>query len=269
MMTTSTALAATLDDDTLRRSAPSIFATTPWDRMSGRYRFVPTIEVVGMLRDKGFQPVRAEQSRTRIPGKGDFTRHMLRFRHSDFLSPITVGAEIPELVLTNSHDGTSAYRFMAGIFRLVCKNGMVVQSADYGSVSVRHSGGSDFHDRIIDATFQIMDDAPKTLEKINAWKQIELTPPQRTALATAARELKDNKAITPAQLLTPRRSEDRKTDLWTTASVVQEHILRGGDRGRGTTGRRMTTRPVKSVGEDLRLNRALWTLTERLAELVS
>jgi hypothetical protein len=35
------------------------------------------------------------------------------------------------------------------------------------------------------------------------------------------------------------------------------------------TGRRTTTRPVKSVGEDIRLNRALWTLTERLAELLS
>jgi hypothetical protein len=51
--------------------------------------------------------------------------------------------------------------------------------------------------------------------------------------------------------------------------VVQEHLLRGGDRGRAATGRRMITRPVKSVGEDLRLNRALWTLTEKLAEAVS
>jgi hypothetical protein len=230
---------------------------------------VPTVEVVGMLRDKGFVPVRAEQSRTRIPGKGDFTRHMLRFRHSDFLSPLVVGTEIPELVLLNSHDGTSAYKFLAGIFRLICSNGMVVQSSDHGSISVRHSGGQDFRDRVIDATVQVMDEAPRTLAKIEAWKRIELTPPQRDAFAAAALELKDTRAITPAQLLTPRRSEDHKADLWTTASVVQEHLLRGGDRGRAATGRRVTTRPVKSVGEDLRLNRALWTLTERLAEIVS
>jgi hypothetical protein len=66
-----------------------------------------------------------------------------------------------------------------------------------------------------------------------------------------------------------RRPEDRKADLGTTTSVVQEHLLRGGDRGRASTGRRTTTRPVESVGEDLRLNRALWTLTEKLAEAVS
>ena len=114
-----------------------------------------------------------------------------------------------------------------------------------------------------------MDDAPRTLAKIDAWKQIELTPPQRDAFAAAALELKDNRAVAPAQLLAPRRPEDRKADLWTTASVVQEHLLRGGDRGRAATGRRTTTRPVKSVGEDLRLNRALWTLAERLADAVS
>jgi hypothetical protein len=194
---------------------------------------------------------------------------MIRFRHADRLSPLAVGAEIPELVLVNSHDGTSAYKFLAGIFRLVCSNGMVVQSSDHGSISVRHSGGPDFLGRVIDATYQIMDAAPRTLEKIDAWKRIELTPPQRTAFAAAALELKDNRAVTPAQLLAPRRVEDRGSDLWTTASVVQEHLLRGGDRGRAATGRRTTTRPVKSVGEDLRLNRALWRLAEALADAVN
>jgi hypothetical protein len=269
MQFTTTTPVRPLDDDQLRRRAPSVFAPAPWGGMSGRYRMVPTIEVVGMLRDKGFLPVRAEQSRARTADRREFTRHMLRFRHSDHLSALAVGEEVPELVLTNSHDGTSAYRFMAGIFRLVCGNGMVVQAADYGSVSVRHSGGSDFHDRVIDATYQIKDEAPRTLDKIRAWKRIELTPPQRAGFAAAALELKDHKAVTPAQLLAPRRHEDRKTDLWTTASVVQEHLIRGGDRGRASTGRRTTTRPVRSVGEDLRLNRALWTLTERLAQIVS
>jgi hypothetical protein len=230
---------------------------------------VPTIEVVGMLRDRGFLPVRAEQSRARTPDRRDVTRHLLRFRHADHLSPLAVGAEVPELVLVNSHDGTSAYRFMAGIFRLVCSNGMVVQSGDTGSIAVRHSGAADLRERVIDATFQIMDEAPRTLAKIEVWKGIEPSPPQREAYAEAALELKDTTAIRPAQLLAPRRPEDRKSDLWTTASVVQEHLLRGGDRGRATTGRRTTTRPVKSVGEDLRLNRALWTLTEKLAEAVS
>jgi hypothetical protein len=265
---TNPASARTLDDDQLRRLVPSIFAPAPWGGMSGRYRMVPTIEVVGMLRDRGFLPVRAEQSRARTPDRRDVTRHMVRFRHADHLSPLAVGAEAPELVVVNSHDGTSAYRFMAGIFRLVCSNGMVVQSGDTGSIAVRHSGAADLRERVVDATFQIMDEAPRTLAKIERWKGIELTPPQREAYA-AALERKDTRAIRPAQVLAPRRPEDRRSDLWATASVVQEHLLRGGDLVRAATGRWTTTRPVKSVGEDLRLNRALWTLTEKLAEAVS
>jgi hypothetical protein len=180
-----------------------------------------------------------------------------------------VGEEIPELVLVNSHDGSSAYRFMAGIFRLICRNGLIVATADHGSISVRHPGGADLRERVIDATFQIMDEAPRTLAKIDAWKRVELSPPQREAFAAAALELKSNAVIQAAQLLAPRRPEDRRPALWTTALVVQEHLLRGRDRGHSASGRRTTTRTVKSVGENLRLNRALWTLTERLAAAVS
>lgn len=267
MMLTSNS-ARVLDNHQIKRTAPSVFAVSPYSAMSGKYRMVPTIEVVDMLRDKGFSPIRADQSRTRIPGKGDFTRHVLRFRHTDHLTSTVVGTEIPELVLMNSHDGSSAYRFMAGIFRLVCSNGMIVQSSDHGSISVRHQGGTDFHDRVIDATYQIMEDAPKTLAQIDKWKAIDLTAPHREAFATAALELKTPNGVTPTQILSPRRVEDRKTDLWTTTNVVQEHIIRGGDRARTNTGRRTTTRPVKSVTEDIRLNRALWTLTEKLGQIV-
>jgi hypothetical protein len=91
-----------------------------------------------------------------------------------------------------------------------------------------------------------MDEAPRTMATVEAWKGIELTPSQREAFASAALVLRDNRAITPAQLLASRRYEDRRNDLWTTASVVQEHLLRGGDRGRPASGRRTTTRPVKS-----------------------
>jgi hypothetical protein len=266
MMTATTSI---LTRNDLRTKAPSVFAASPWEKMSARYRMVPTIEVVDLLADQGFRPVMAAQNRTRIKGKGDFTKHLIRFRHETHLNLRTVGAEIPEVVLTNSHDGTSAYRFMCGIFRLVCSNGMVVHSADFGSIAVNHKGGEDFGDRIIDATYEVVSEMPRTLETIEEWKQIELTPPQQEAFAAAALELRDNKLIEPKQLLTPRRVEDRKDDVWTTSNRIQENLIRGGIRGRSGSGRRTTTRPVRSVNEDLRLNRALWTLTERLAAAVS
>jgi Domain of unknown function (DUF932) len=264
-----------LDDDQLRSVAPSIFAATPWERMKERYRFIPTIEVVNMLRDKGFVPTQASQSRTRIEGKGDFTKHLLRFQSPDIARELATRTEIPELVLVNSHDGTSAYKFLSGIFRIVCSNGMIVQSQDFGSVSVRHTGGSDFHERVIDASFTVMDSAPQTLRQIEDFRQIELSPPQANAFAIAAHELRNNDPAAhqntqPVQLLGTRRREDRAArDLWTVSNVIQENIMRGGLRGRSESGRRSTTRPIKSVGEDLRINRALWRLTEEMQKIVS
>jgi hypothetical protein len=218
-------------------------------------------------------PVRAQQSRSRIEGKGDFTKHLIRFRHDSLLDSPRVGEEIPELVLVNSHDGTSSYQLMAGIFRLICSNGLVVQSADFGSIRVHHSGGSDFHQRVIDATYQIVEEAPRTMAAIEEWKGITLTRPQQLALADAAMEIKPNESIRPAHLLTARRSEDYtdqdgRRDLWRTTNVLQENLLRGGLAGQNANGRRVRTRPIKSVSEDVRVNRALWRLAERMAELV-
>jgi hypothetical protein len=237
--------------------------------MSARYRMVPTIDVVDVLRDKGFLPVRAQQSRSRIPGKADFTKHMVRFRPADlFEGPLAVGDVFPELVLSNAHDGTSAYNLMLGLFRLACSNGLVCQAEDLGSLSIRHSGGEGFEQQVIDVTYEVMDQAPKTLEAVQTFKQLQLSPPQRDAFAAAAHELTQNESIQADQLLQARRQADIGADLWRTNNVVQENLTQGGLRGRSPSGRRYTSRPIKSVGEDLRINKALWTLTQKMAELV-
>lgn len=258
-----------LSRDEIRQLAPSVFATAAREDVSSRYRFIPTTEVLDILEDRGFRPVKAGQTIVKVPDLGSFARHVLRFRHETNLATNVVGDEFPELVLLNSHDRSSAYQLMAGIFRLVCGNGLVVQSADFGSISVRHSGGKEFGEQVIDATYRVVEETPRIMQSIGEWKQIELKPEQRQAFATAALELKDHKVVTPSQLLAARRVEDKKSDLWTTAQVVQENIVKGGQRGRTAKGGRATTRPIKSVSEDIKTNRALWVLTEQMAQLVS
>src|ERR1035438_3281167 len=114
--------------DEFARRAPSALATRPYDAMSAKYTYVPTLGVIEAMIKAGFQPFSAVQSRTRIVGKGDFTKHMLRFRHQDMSRTCAVGDVIPEVVLINPHDGTSAYKLIAGLYRLVCSNGMMVPS---------------------------------------------------------------------------------------------------------------------------------------------
>jgi hypothetical protein len=263
---------AILTQDQLRQTVPSIFATTPWESVSSNYRFVATADILGMMQDQGFYPVTASQSRTRIAGKAPFTKHMIRLRHVDQLAP-ALHDEVPELVLVNSHDRSSAYKLFAGIFRLVCSNGMIVQSEDYGSFSLRHSGSRDLRQQIIDTTGEVLSITAQAMQNVGEWKGIDLSRPQQLALATAAAELKPHVAIKPAFLLTARREADytdgeARRDLWRTTNVIQESLIRGGISGTATTGRKVTTKAVKSVTGDLAINRGLWTLAAEMAKLV-
>lgn len=280
--------------DRIQAIAPSVFATEPWDKMSAKYRFFPTIDIVNGLIATGFVPTDARQSNTRIEGKENFTRHVLKFRHPDMMQKAREAIEarsthlhhiikdetlpeVPEIVLMNSHDGTSAYKLMLGMFRLVCCNGLIIKSGDVREVSVRHSGKESLIDDVIEGSYQIIDEAPKVILQIADWKEKKLDLGQQEAFAAAALELRDSALeVQPMQLLNARRSADRtdatdnsKRDIWTTMNVIQENLIKGGMQGRNTAGRRMRLRGVNAVDADTKLNRALWVLTEKLAEKVA
>lgn len=282
--------------DQLRLYAPSAFATAAHESRSDRYTYIPTSEVIRGLMREGFQPFKATQSRSRIEGKTEFTKHMIRFRHPDAITTLKVGDSVPEVVLVNSHDGTSAYKLSAGLFRLVCSNGLMVADSTVEMLSIMHKGN--IVDQVIEGSFEIVGQSEKALAKADDWTRLQLTPGEQGAFADAARELRFADAegeiktpITAAQLLRPRRTEDAngpvgwrgdrtpvgpKQDLWHTMNVVQENVVKGGISGfqqavdahtGRKTARRVTTREVKGIDQDVKLNRALWMLAERMAEL--
>ena len=256
-----------LTTDQLRHCAPSIFATAPYEKMSEKYRFVPTIDVVNELSQNGFLPVKAAQARTRIEGKGDFVRHVIRFRHRE-LNEAKVGDSIPEIVLLNSHDGSSSYKIMMVMFRLICSNGMVVASGMIDEIAARHSGKQGIVQEVIDGSFRVIENAPKVMKQVQDWQSKTLTDRQQVAYANAALELRDSTLkIDPAEILAPHRGADDGNDVWRTFNRVQENMIRGGMSGMSEVGIRRTTRAVKSCAADVKLNRALWRLTEELAKV--
>lgn len=282
--------------DELKRYAPSAFALKAHESRSSRYTYIPTVEIITAMMREGFQPFKATQSRSLIAGKSEFTKHMIRFRHSGAITAMRVGDSVPEVVLVNSHDGTSAYKLSAGMFRLVCSNGLMVADSTISSLSVHHTGN--IAQKVIEGSFEIVGQSEKALAVADDWGRLQLTAGEQGAFAEAARELRfaDGEGtistpITVAQLLAPRRADDAngpigwrgsrtevgpKPDLWHTLNVVQENVIKGGLRGvqRGTdektgrpTRRNVTTRNVTGIDQDVKLNRALWTLAERMAEL--
>jgi hypothetical protein len=215
------------------RRAPSALATRPFDAMSAKYQYIPTLNVIeGMIR-AGFQPFAASESRTRIKEKRGFVKHMLRFRHAEITQALVVGDTVPEIVLLNSHDGGCCFQLIAGLFRLACSNGLMVAEAEIASISTRHQG--DILRDVVDGSHQLIGDAKKSLDTVGKWGQLQLSDGERNAFAEAAHTLRfadgDGKAttpITPEQLLVPRRDEDHGKDLWHTFNVIQENTLKGG-----------------------------------------
>lgn len=262
-----------LEDYDIRKTASSVFADQAWAENSQNYRFLPTISVINALRDSGYNVVKATQSRCRIEGKGDFTKHMIRLRHSTNMNTLNIGDEVPEIVLVNSHDRTSAFKLMLGIFRLVCSNGMVVASQKIESLSVRHTGSDNLLNEVIDVTAEIVNEAPKAIEQINRFKGILLTPDEQIAFAAGAKELLTSSIdVKPERLLNVRRYDDYgnpdgSRNIWKTFNVIQENMIRGGVRGLNAKNRLMRTREVKSVQADININKALWRLTEELHRL--
>lgn len=264
-----------LSNDRIMQYAPSVFADQPHESRSDRYAYISTARVLEGLRNEGFEPMAVGQTRCRDASKREFTKHLLRFRHRDSLQGgMIVGQEVPELVLVNSHDGASAYNLMGGIYRLICSNGMIVGNTS-SEVKVRHSGN--VVGNVIEGSFEVIDSIKRVIPVIDDWKKLDLTYEQRKAYAEAALGLRWDAdeagnvqaPISATSLLSARRFEDRGDSLWLTYQKTQENLIRGGLRGEGSTGRRMTTRAVASVTENVRLNRALWSLTSKMAELVT
>lgn len=259
-----------LHNDTIARYAPSVLATAAHDSRGERYAFIPTIDVLDGLRREGFQPYEVRQTQCRDVGKRAFTKHMVRLRHPD--AAATQGLA-PEIILVNSHDGTSSYQLLAGFFRFVCSNGLIAGDV-CEDIRVRHSGN--VVDNVIEGACRVVSNLGQASERIEAYKGTILLPEERTAFADAAAELRwgsdpeTGTSLAPIyghdQLVRSRRTEDNQPSLWNTFNVVQENLITGGLGGRSKNGRRTRTREVGGVTENVRLNRALWTLADKLAK---
>ncbi len=254
-----------LTDDEIRGVAPSIFAMEKHVSRSERYTYIPTIDILQGLRKEGFSPFMVCQSRARDIAKREHTKHMVRLRHASQIN----GAEANEVVLLNSHDGTSAYQMLAGVFRFVCSNGMVWGDT-LSDIRVRHSGN--VVDNVIDGACRVVEDFELLDAQVGAMKTLTLNDGEQAAFARAALALRYDTTAAPApvterQLLEPKRREDAGADLWTTFNRVQEHMLGGGLRGRSATGARTVTRQVSAIDQSIKLNRSLWVLAEEMRRL--
>jgi hypothetical protein len=254
-----------LTEDELHRLTPSVFAETAHESRSRRYAYIPTIEVLRGLASNGFKPFYAVQAKCRSEGKTPYTKHMLRLRHEDQIQQR--GEDVNEVILINSHDGTSSYQMLAGVFRFVCANGMVcgTTSAD---IRVKH-GGNAVHD-VVEGAVTVLDGFQEVDASKDAFKSLQLTSGEQSAFANAAIALRFGTEREPpvqaTEVIQARRYEDRSDSLWATFQRAQENLVQGGLRTNNQQ-RRTRTRGVNGIDGNVALNRGLWVLAEEMRRM--
>jgi hypothetical protein len=259
--------------DQLRQIAPSVFAEQAHNSRSAAYKYIPTSEILAGLAREGFRPYAVMQGGSREEEKRGFTKHLIRLRHDS--QPLEVGGTHNEIVLLNSHDGTSSYRLMAGVFRLICGNGMVVAQNLIDDIRIPHKGN--IEGQVIEGCISILDRLPEVSESIREMDALRLTPGEQQAFARAALVARYDDPEKPApvkaeQILTLRRHEDAAPTMWNTLNAVQENLVRGGlgyvqrnENGRLVARRR--TREIGGIDQNTNINRALWALAEEMKKL--
>ena len=256
-----------ISKDQIRKQAPSIFTAQGAPGTSDKYAHIPTDKIIDDMSALGWSVVDAKEVRAR-KGVG-FQKHLVVFRNPEVVINGSDGDTVfPQILLTNSHDGKNAFTFTAGLFRMICENGLVIATEQFEDVKMRHMGYTfeDLQKNIREMVARL----PLTVESMNTMKQIELGEEQALEFAKKALETRfDELQMTRIKvdlkdLLAPTRREDKGSDLWSVFNVVQEKLLGGGfDYISGTKVRK--ARRVKNFKQDQKINQDLFSLALQYA----
>lgn len=248
----------------VERNAPAALANAAHHTRSDRYGFIPTSDLIKGLSEHGWQVSSAQQAKCRTLDKRAYTKHLLRFRNAELPQ---VDDSAPELLLINSHDGSSSYTMRAGYFRFVCANGLIVGEDIFPALRVRH--GKNALQDVIEGTYNIIKSVPDVVERIGDMRALVLSPSEQRIFADVALPLRFEGVapITVDQVLRPRRAADTGRDIWSTFNVIQENLVKGNVLGRNANNQRRRTREVTGIDGNVKLNTALWTLAEEMRKL--
>lgn len=261
-----------LSNDDIRKMCPMAFKTAPTNPgVSGRYTQANTATVIDDLAKLGWYPVQARQAREKKGSSGIRSFHMVAFQNPDIKIHKTLenGEKVvdtyPRIILTNSHDGFNSFKFMVGLFRLVCSNGLVVCSDQMVNMSIRHVN-YDFEElRRVVAT--AIEQVPGIVQTMNDMRKVTLTDEQKINLATEVVRIRkgiedDQKfqldAKTVESILEPVREEDKANDLWTVFNICQEKLIKGGFSAVGKNNKSRKQRGITSIRKDMDFNQRLW-----------
>lgn len=262
------ALCPFMSKEEMKTKAPYIFADKPTNGgVSERYTLASTETVIDDMAKLGWGVTDCKQQRA---NKRSNIRsfHMVSLQNPNVY--IEENGEIvayPRIILTNSHDGFHSFKFMIGIFRLVCSNGCIISTQEFANVAIRHIN-YDFEElrRVV---AKAVEATKKNVEVMNAMQETTLTAEQKADFATKAiairKGIKEDEKMPQLSaedvedILSPVRDEDKGDDLWSVYNVLQEKMMKGDFHfGKTKLGKNRKARPITGAAKDIEVNQKLF-----------
>ena len=246
----------------IKERASSVFTATKGDDTSNKYTHIPTDQVIDDMEKLGWGVVDAKQVRAR-KGVG-YQKHLVVFRNPNVAINGEDGDDVfPQILLTNSHDGKNAFTFTAGLFRMVCENGLVISTQEFENLKIRHMGYS--FTELQTTITAMVEKLPLTVDSMNKLKSTKLSQEQKVDFAKRALETRFSKeevanvTIDIDTLLEPTRKEDSGDDIWSVFNVIQEKLIHGMFEYK-TGAKARKARKIKNFNQDLKVNEKLFEL---------
>lgn len=261
-----------LTNDEVKRLCPSAFKTAPTNPdVSEKYTYANTATVINDLEKLGWRPVQAKQCRKKEGSKGIRSFHMIAFQNPDvkIVEKNDDGSETidsyPRILLTNSHDGFNSFKFMVGLYRLVCSNGLVVCDKEFENMSIRHIN-YDF-ETLRKVVVKAIEKIPGIICTMNAMKNTEVKEEEKRKIAIEMLKIRKGLDLnatlevddtTISDILTPLRPEDDRNNLWSVFNICQEKMMNGLFSLKGKNSKFRKQRRITSIKKDVEYNQRLW-----------
>lgn len=251
----------------LKEVAPSIFTTQAHHTVSDRYTYISTARILEIMQNHGWLPVDAFENKVRSEDKQNFQKHLIVLQN--FSSFLMEEENTPQIILTSSHDTSACVELKLGVFRLICKNGIILADSLMQAHKIKHIGFcEDDVSAAIEATVSYL---PLLRERINTYSTIQLQPAEELAFARAAASIRfdtDIHDVDYPSMLEARRDGDIGSDLWRCFNRVEEACIRGGVKGKNrSTQRNFTSKAIQSIDAKLSIGEKLFGLAEKIATI--
>ncbi len=243
--------------------APSIFMSTPSPEVTDKYTHIPTEKVIDDMELLGWFPVEAKEVKARTKNTVGYQKHLVVFRNNDVIINGEDGDTVfPQILMTNSHDGKNCFQFTAGLFRMICENGLVIATDEFEDLKMRHMGYT-FEDLQV-LIKGMVEKLPLTVEAMNKMKEVELQEEQMFNLAKSFLDIRvegtnntyDDQAID--DVLEAQRSKDEGNMLWEVFNRVQENIIEGNFEYKTPSGKVRQARVIKNFKQDQDVNKKMF-----------